>query len=53
MEELSGEDLLWFVSAAYNAQATNVFESLNVTDLNLQNVWDVFHAILSTMMSLL
>jgi len=53
MEELGGEDLLRFVSAAYDAQATNVFESLNVNDLNLQNVWDVFHAMLPAMMSLL
>jgi hypothetical protein len=52
MQELGGEDLIHFVPAAYEAKAIEVFESLNITDLTLQNVWDVFQSMLPLMTSL-
>lgn len=51
MEELGGKDLLHFVPAVYDAKAIEVFESLNIVDLNLQNVWDVFQSMLPLMVS--
>jgi len=51
MEELGGEDLVYFVPAEYNAKATIIFDSLNIADLNLQNVWDVFQSMLPLMIS--
>jgi len=46
MEELGGENLIRFVPAVYDAKAAEVFESLNIADLTLQNVWNVFQSML-------
>lgn len=46
MDELGGEDLIRFVTAAYAEKAQSVFDTLGVKDLTLQNVWHVFKAML-------
>jgi len=51
MEELGGEDLIHFVLAEYAANAIEVFESLNIADLTLQNAWNVFQCMLPFMIS--
>ena len=49
MEELGGEDLILFVSCEYAAKAQGICNTLGVHDLNLQNVWHVFSAMLPLM----
>jgi hypothetical protein len=49
MEELGGEDLILFVSHEYAAKAQGVYNTLHVHDLNLQNVWQIFSAMLPLM----
>ena len=44
-EELGGEDIIRFTTVEYAAHAQVVFDSLN-TELTLQNVWVVFHAMM-------
>jgi hypothetical protein len=51
MEELGGEDLIRFVPVEYDVKAVNVYESLNIADLTLQNVWNVFQIMLPLMVS--
>jgi hypothetical protein len=46
MEELGGEDLILFVSRDYSVKAQLIFDTLGIHDLNLQNVWHVFSAML-------
>jgi hypothetical protein len=49
MEELGSEDLIHFVSAEYARKAQEVFNTLGINDLTLQNVWHVFRAMLPLM----
>lgn len=44
----NGEDLFRFplVTAEFEKQAEEVYESMSIQDLNLGNVWNVFHAML-------
>ena len=49
MEELGGKDLILFVSRDYAAKAQGVYDTLRLYDLNLQNVWHVFSAMLPLM----
>ena len=49
MEELSGEELIQFVSPAYAFKAQAVFNTLHIQNLTLQNVWHVFQAMLPLM----
>ena len=46
MEELGGEDLILFMSHEYAAKASAICDTLGLCDLNLQNAWHVFSAIL-------
>jgi hypothetical protein len=46
MEELGGEDLILFVSREYAVRAQAIFDTLNLRDLNAQNAWHVFSAML-------
>ena len=49
MEDLGGEDLILFVSHDYAVRAQGICDSLCLHDLNLQNVWHVFSAMLPLM----
>jgi hypothetical protein len=49
MEELGGEDLVLFVSHEYAAKAQSICDTLGLRDLNLQNAWHVFSAMLPLM----
>ncbi|TBU22809.1 hypothetical protein BD311DRAFT_675229 [Dichomitus squalens] len=49
MEDLGGEDLIWFVSREYEAHAEQVYASLGVGELTFHNVWDVFTRMLPAM----
>lgn len=49
-EELGGEDIIRFTTVEYAAHAQVVFDSLN-TELTLQNIWVVFHAMMQLMYS--
>jgi hypothetical protein len=49
MEELGGEDLILFVSREYAAKASTICDTLGLRDLNLQNAWHVFSAMLPLM----
>ncbi|KAF8573556.1 hypothetical protein K439DRAFT_1649981 [Ramaria rubella] len=48
-EELGGEDLIRFVSLDYAAQAQASFDTLNVHELNMLNVWEIFRDMLPLM----
>ncbi|KAK7018706.1 hypothetical protein VNI00_018299 [Paramarasmius palmivorus] len=49
MEELGGEELIQFVSPEYAARAKSVFDSLGVSQLTMENVWNIFSAMLPLM----
>jgi hypothetical protein len=49
MEDLGGEDLILFVSHDYAVRAQSICDTLGLRDLNLQNVWHVFSAMLPLM----
>ena len=46
MEDLGGEDLVLFVSREYAAKASAICDTLGLRDMNLQNAWHVFSAML-------
>lgn len=46
MDDMGGEELIRFVSVEYAARAQGVFDSLNVSKLTFENVWEVFSAML-------
>ena len=46
MEELGGKDLILFVSHEYATKASVICDTLGLCDLNLQNAWHVFSAML-------
>ena len=49
MEELGGEELIMFVSREYAVRAQAVLNTLGLRNLNLQNIWHVFSAMLPLM----
>ena len=49
MEDLGGENLILFVSRDYAAKAQGICNTLGVRNLNLQNAWHVFSAMLPLM----
>jgi len=49
MEDLSGEDLILFVSHDYAMRARAICNTLGLHDLNLQNAWHIFSAMLPLM----
>ena len=49
MEEMGGEDLIRFTSVEYAAKAQQVFDSLNLPKLSMDNIWDVFQEMLPHM----
>ena len=49
MEDLSGEDLILFMSCDYAAKAQGICDTLGVHNLNCQNAWHVFSARLPLM----
>ena len=51
MEELGGKDLILFVSHDYAAKAQSVCDTLGLCNLNLQNIWHVFSAMLPLMLT--
>jgi hypothetical protein len=51
MEELGGEDPILFVSCEYAAKASAICDTLGLRDLNLQNAWHVFSAMLPLMLA--
>ena len=42
MDEIGGEDVIRFVSAAYAAHAQEIFDSFNVPKITFENVWEIF-----------
>ena len=52
MEELGGRDLILFVSRDYAAKAQGVCDMLGLHDMNLQNIWHVFSAMLPLMLAI-
>jgi hypothetical protein len=42
MEEIGGEELIRFVSVEYAARAQLVFNTLGVSKLTFENIWEVF-----------
>jgi hypothetical protein len=49
MKDHGGEDLIRFVSLEYAQHAQTVYERLKMPKLTLENVWDVFRAMLPHM----
>jgi hypothetical protein len=49
MEDLGGEDLILFVSRDYATRARAICNTLGLHDLNLQNAWHIFSAMLPLM----
>lgn len=45
-EAMGGDDILAFVDCDYAAQAKAAYDTLGITDLNFNNVWSVFSAML-------
>lgn len=45
-EEMGGDSLLAFVTDDYSQQAQAAYDTLGVEKLTLENVWDVFQALL-------
>ena len=45
-EEMGGDDILAFVDHDFSAQAATAYDSLGIADLNFNNVWDIFTAML-------
>lgn len=45
-EEMGGDDILAFVDHEYAARAEVAYSSLGIADLNFNNVWSVFSAML-------
>ena len=52
MEELGGRDLISFVSHDYAVKAQGVCDMLGLHDMNLQNIWHVFSAMLPLMLTI-
>jgi len=46
MEDLGGEELLEFVPPQFAERCEEALESLGVTEVTFQNIWDVFQALL-------
>lgn len=46
MEDLGGEELLEFVPLEFAERCQEVLESLGIIEVNFQNVWDIFQALL-------
>ncbi|KAK7434314.1 hypothetical protein VKT23_020264 [Stygiomarasmius scandens] len=46
MEEMGGDSLLEFVTVKFSTQAQEVYDSLHISELTMQNIWDVFQAML-------
>ena len=51
MEELGGKDLILFVSHDYAVKEQSVCDTLGLCDLNLQNIWHEFSAMLPLMLA--
>ncbi|KAF9047219.1 hypothetical protein BDP27DRAFT_1243497 [Rhodocollybia butyracea] len=49
MEDMGGEDLIRFVSVEYATKAQQVYDSLDLPKLAMNNIWDVFQAMLPHM----
>jgi hypothetical protein len=49
MEAIGGKELVQFVSEEYASHASEVFDSLGVVRLTMQNVWVVFEDMLPIM----
>lgn len=45
-EEMGGDDILAFVDREFSARAVTAYDSLGIADLNFNNVWDIFTAML-------
>ena len=45
-EEMGGDALLEFVSPEFGARAEDAYESLAISKLTFENVWEVFQALL-------
>lgn len=45
-EEMGGDETLEFVSAPFRTLAQAAYDSLHITELLMENVWDVFSAML-------
>lgn len=45
-EEMGGDNILAFVDHDFSAQAATAYDSLGIADLNFNNVWDIFTAML-------
>ena len=41
---LDGDELLMFTSMEFAARAQEIYDSLKITNLTMENVWDVFKA---------
>ena len=42
-EAMGGDEILAFVSAEFSERVQAAYDTLEIVDLNLQNVWYVFH----------
>ena len=46
-EEMGGDALLDFVSPEFSERAESAYESLSISELTFENVWEIFQALLS------
>lgn len=46
MEEIGGEDVVRFVSKAFERRAAIVMEAIGVQEVNMTNVWETFQQML-------
>ena len=45
-EAMGGDDLIAFVTPEFDARAQDAYDSLNVSELTLDNIWHIFRALL-------